>query len=257
MAASEVYGAELTFEQARSSSVLQWLDQPPPTLLVADPDPASSDVLDELCLDSGASLVSCGDGAEALFQIGCLAPAVVVMSAELPVVPAPDVIAALRRHTSVPIAVGVRAGESHRAASVIVAGATEILSWPYQRRELQSALKDFLTLAKIRFHQEAVIALGDLRLNSVAYEVLAAGRPLRLTAREFELLRFLILHADRVVTSDQIRHAVWGARGADVSANTIAVYVGRLRARLGGAAQLIHVRGVGYRLAPAPDKRRG
>jgi DNA-binding response OmpR family regulator len=100
--------------------------------------------------------------------------------------------------------------------------------------------------------QEAILRLGQLELDSPAFAVRAAGRPLELTLREFELLRFLILHSERAVTQDQIRAEVWGARGEHVTANTIAVHIGRLRVRLEGVAEIVSIRGVGYRLAALP-----
>jgi DNA-binding response OmpR family regulator len=70
--------------------------------------------------------------------------------------------------------------------------------------------------------------------------------------REFELLRFLMANAGHVVTEEQIRTAVWEARGDTVGTKTIALHARRLRARLGDAVELVRIRGVGYRLT-GPD----
>jgi DNA-binding response OmpR family regulator len=71
---------------------------------------------------------------------------------------------------------------------------------------------------------------------------------------EFELLRYLMVHAERAVTHEQIRQDVWGARGSEASSNTIAVHVRRIRVQVEGAAELINIRGVGTG-SPQPRAR--
>lgn len=224
----------------------------PVTLLVADDlDLRDNHVVQELCAANVATLVLCRDGAEALFQIGRLSPDLAVIGAALPVLAAADLIAAVRQHSSLPIAVAVGAGEADRAAAAIAAGATEIVGRPYRRQELQTVLNPLLARARARWDHESVITFGALEVDSRAYEVRAAGTPVKLTVREFELLRLLVLHADRVVTQDQIRRDIWRSRADAATSNTIAVHIRRIRARLDGAAELISVRGVGYRLTAA------
>jgi DNA-binding response OmpR family regulator len=222
--------------------------------LVADPDPDACGVLRKR---AGASrevdLVMCVDGAQVLYLAGSLSPDLVVLSVQLPIVGASDVVAALRAHLDAPVYVGLGLGEAEAAGPVLAAGATGILNRPYERRDLDGLLDAQVARVRARMAQEAVVRLGPLELDSPAFEVRLDGRPLDLTLREFELLRFLMLHSDRAVTQDQIRAGIWGARGEDVTGNTIAVHIGRLRVRLDGAAEIISIRGVGYRLSLLPS----
>lgn len=224
----------------------------PVTLLIADElEPLAQHVVHDVSAANVATLVVCADGAEALFQIGRLAPDAVVLGAGLRIVGAVDVIQTVRRHTAVPIAVAVGAGQHELAAESLAAGATRTLSRPYRQQELQTLISSWLAPARARWDRESVIGVGALEVDSRAYQARADGRALRLTVREFELLRLLALHSDRVVTRDQIRREVWRASGDVASANTIAVHVRRIRARLSGAADIVSVRGVGYRLTVA------
>jgi DNA-binding response OmpR family regulator len=95
------------------------------------------------------------------------------------------------------------------------------------------------------------IVCGALRLDPATLEVHLYGRSIRLPLREYELLRFLMVHADRVLTPEQIYRTVWGRSGGRRS-NTLAVHIKRLRVRLGDNQEHPHiiktVRGVGYRL---------
>jgi DNA-binding response OmpR family regulator len=94
----------------------------------------------------------------------------------------------------------------------------------------------------------AAIRLGALAIETDTYRVSAAGRPLDLTYKEFELLRFLALHRGRVYTRPALLREVWGYDFYG-GTRTVDVHVRRLRAKLGPEHEhLIEtVRGVGYR----------
>jgi DNA-binding response OmpR family regulator len=94
----------------------------------------------------------------------------------------------------------------------------------------------------------AIVRLGDLRIDVDTYQVSAAGRPLDLTFKEFELLRFLATHPGRVFTRPALLREVWGYDFYG-GTRTVDVHVRRLRAKLGAEREhLIEtVRSVGYR----------
>ena len=217
-------------------------------LLVADPEADTYRDLATFCVASETTLIVCHDGADALFQAGRFSPDVVLLSARLPILSASEVITAIRRRTQLHIAVGISAGDAEHAAPALAAGASDLLSRPYRLKELQVLLGGYVARARERRDQQAVLRLGPLELDSSAHEVRASGRPLELTLMEFELLRYLMVHADRAVTHEQIRKDVWGARGTEATSNTVAVHIRRIRAQIDGAAQLISIRGLGYRL---------
>jgi two-component system copper resistance phosphate regulon response regulator CusR len=96
-----------------------------------------------------------------------------------------------------------------------------------------------------------VLQSADLTLNTASHAVSRGGRPVSLTAKEYALLEFLLLHQDRVVGREAIAQHVWD-ESFDAFTNVIDVYVKRLRAKLeaGGAPRLIHTRrGEGYILS--------
>jgi DNA-binding response OmpR family regulator len=94
----------------------------------------------------------------------------------------------------------------------------------------------------------AVVMLGSLRIDTDTYKVEAGGRPLDLTFKEFELLRFLATHRGRVYTRPALLREVWGYDFYG-GTRTVDVHVRRLRSKLGAEhEQLIEtVRSVGYR----------
>jgi DNA-binding response OmpR family regulator len=217
-------------------------------VLVADPDQGMLAAIERLLRQESVSATVCGDGASALYLAGSSRPDLLLVSAELPACNAPDVITVVRERSNIPVFVGIGAGQADAAGPALAAGATGLLHRPYEQREIGSLLDNQLERVHVRLTQEAVVRLGPLQLDSPAFEARLAGRPLELTLREFELLRFLMLHADRAVTKEQIQIEVWGARGEEVSANTIAVHIGRLRMHLADYFKILNIRNVGYRL---------
>jgi len=97
---------------------------------------------------------------------------------------------------------------------------------------------------------DAVVRLGPLSVDTETYRVSVGGRLLDLTYKEFDLLRFLVRHRNRVFTRSQLLQRVWGYDFYG-GTRTVDVHVRRLRAKLGAEHDgLIQtVRGVGYRAA--------
>jgi DNA-binding response OmpR family regulator len=103
---------------------------------------------------------------------------------------------------------------------------------------------------------DAAVRVGDLVVDAISYQVRLRGRPLDLTFKEFELLRFLAQRPGRVSTRAQLLSEVWGYDFFG-GTRTVDVHVRRLRAKLGPEheSMIVTVRGVGYKLVPADQAR--
>jgi DNA-binding response OmpR family regulator len=103
---------------------------------------------------------------------------------------------------------------------------------------------------------DPAIECGALRLDPATMEVRLHGRRMALPLKEYQVLRFLMNHLDRVVTRDQIYQNVWGEPGD--GSNTLTVHIKRLRVKLGDDLKRPHiiltVRNIGYRLVPPPER---
>ena len=99
--------------------------------------------------------------------------------------------------------------------------------------------------------------LGDLAIHYEHRRVTVAGRPVTLTATEYELLRVLSLSAGRVVTSDALLRQAWGGRES-ANPKVLRAFVKTLRRKLGDdaarPAYIFNERGVGYRMAEPDDR---
>ena len=194
-------------------------------------------------------IVARGDAA--LRTIGERPPDLVVLDLNLPVVDGVEVCRTLRsrRETRrVPIVMlTARAGEDDRVRGLEV-GADDYVSKPFSLRELTARIRAVLRRADAAAEPAPIVYRGrHLTADFDAVAVTVDGAEVRLTRREFELLRFLVQHRNRVVSRDRLLERVWGYDRM-VETRSIDVHVGRLRQKLGVAGrQLETVVGLGYR----------
>jgi DNA-binding response OmpR family regulator len=131
-------------------------------------------------------------------------------------------------------------------------GADDYVVKPFAFEELLARVRAVLRRSAGR--ASPVLACADLQLDPTQHRVTRAGRELRLTAREFALLQFLLEHKGQVVSRTRIVEAVW-EHDYETFSNVVEVYVRYLRNKLDEPfdRRLIHtVRGVGYTLRETP-----
>lgn len=132
-------------------------------------------------------------------------------------------------------------------------GADDCISLPLQRDEFVARIKARLVMAEDEQSENPMLHCADLLLNRETREVFRGGHFIRLTAKEFDLLEYLMDHYFQVVTRAQILENVWGYDYAG-SSNIVEVYIRYLRTKLESVEEkrIIHtVRSVGYILRDA------
>ena len=147
----------------------------------------------------------------------------------------------LLEHDAAPVLLVL--GEGGFAAVTPEWGATDIVLDTAGPAELEARIR--LALAAVR--AAAPVSTSGLTIDEASYQAKVDGKPVDLTYKEFELLRFLAAHPSRVFTREQLLSEVWGYDYFG-GTRTVDVHVRRLRAKLGDLESLIGtVRGVGYR----------
>jgi DNA-binding response OmpR family regulator len=161
-----------------------------------------------------------------------------------------DVLAAIRRaKPTLPVIMLTAKGEVEDRVEGLDAGATDYVTKPFAFDELLARVRARLRESGER--SETTLEAGGIRLDLLTREATRADLVVRLPEREAELLAYLLRHANRVCTREEILAAVWGY-DHDPGTNVVRVYVGYLRRKLrlpGSPAPIETVRSVGYRLA--------
>lgn len=235
-------------------------------ILVVDDDQKIVRLVRTYLEREGHRVVEATDGRQALAAIALEMPRLVVLDLMLPEVDGLAVIRAVRRTDRTPIIVLSARGTVADRIEGLSEGADDYLPKPFSPSELVLRVRRLLeragelptTLQGTGATPREAVRLGDLCLDPDRHEASVAGRQVALTAVEFRLLLALADANGRVLTRDQLLDAVYGAGEADVLDRTIDVHVRRLRDKLGDDADrpryVATVRGVGYRIAPAPDQ---
>jgi two-component system OmpR family response regulator len=195
----------------------------------------------------GFSVEVAGDGLIGLEQARHGDFDAVLLDVMLPRLSGYDVVRTLRTEQNwVPVLMLTAKDGEHEEADGLDYGADDYLTKPFSYMVLLARLRALLRRAP--HPRPAVLSAGDVRLDPASRHVTVAEQPVALTPREFGVLEYLLRRPGRVVSKIEIIDHVWD-RAAEVHPNTVEVYVGYLRRKLG--RQLVQtVRGVGYRLEP-------
>jgi DNA-binding response OmpR family regulator len=193
----------------------------------------------------GLVVDSAADGLDGLRRARSGDYDVVVLDVMLPGLSGYEVVRRLRAEGNwVPVLMLSAKDGEHDQADALDDGADDYLTKPFSFVVLLARLRALLRRGVEA--RPAVLRAGELSLDPASREVRVAAEPVELTPKEFLLLEYLIRHAGRAVSKDELLEHVWD-RAAELAPNVVEVYVGYLRRKI-GSDRLLTVRGVGYRL---------
>jgi DNA-binding response OmpR family regulator len=199
-----------------------------------------------------ASVETASRGDEALRTITEHRPDLVILDLNLPVLSGTEVCRILRQRPETAhlpiIMLTARTSESDRVAGLDL-GADDYITKPFSLRELGARVRAVLRRrsAQAEGARAHLYKGAHLEADFDAVAIAVDGQSVRLTRREFELLRFLVENRNRVLSRDRLLERVWGY-DRFIETRSVDVHVGRLRAKLGTAGQQIEtVVGLGYR----------
>ena len=189
------------------------------------------------------------DGPEALAAAGRCRPDLVILDVMLPGLDGFGVCRRLRDDGDVPIIMLTARGELEDRVAGLDGGADDYLVKPFRFQELLARIRAVLRRRQPDAQQRLVAA--DVRLDRNTREVERGGRPVDLTAREFDLLELFLGHPRQVLSRETILNRLWGYDFMG-DTNVVDVHVSALRRKLGDADHTLirTVRGIGYTLRP-------
>jgi DNA-binding response OmpR family regulator len=225
---------------------------PPRVLVVEDEQDIASLIRHTLERANEATVQTVSRGDDALRSITQQAPDLVILDLNLPALSGSEVCRILRQQpetAQIPIIMlTARTTEADRVAGLDL-GADDYITKPFSLRELGARVRAVLRRrhASTQEARPATYQGRHLVADFDAVAIAVDGQPVRLTRREFELLRFLVENRNRVLSRDRLLERVWGY-DRFIETRSVDVHVGRLRAKLGAAGQQIEtVVGLGYR----------
>ncbi|MBW8794541.1 MAG: response regulator transcription factor [Streptomyces sp.] len=228
-------------------------------VLIVDDEPGLTELLSAAVADAGWRPYPAPDGQTALRPARGCAPHAVVLDGMLPDLDGLQVLRRLRYEMPrLPVLMlTARDAVEHRIGG-LEAGADDYVTKPFSLEEVVLRLRGLLRRAGSEQPpaDDPVRVLGDLVLTGASREVQRAGTPIRLTAKEFDLLSLLLDHPRQVLGKAQILDHVWST-SFDGGGNLVEVYISGLRRKIDrGRAPMIHtVRGIGYVVRPVADGR--
>ncbi len=176
---------------------------------------------------------------------------IIVLDLLLPKINGIEICKRLRsKNIHTPILILTAKGQLHEKVEGLNAGADDYLVKPFSFEELLARIRAITRRPKESLG--TTLKAGDLTLNTLTFEVKRAGKPIKLSKKEFALLEYLLKHKGVTLTKDQIINHVWDFN-ADILPNTVEVYIGYLRKKVDkpfkNKPPLIHtVRGFGYKV---------
>lgn len=159
------------------------------------------------------------------------------------------VCSAVKALGDVPVIFLTASGDEFSVVTGLELGAEDYVSKPFRPRELASRIRSVLRRCG---RSQAVLELGDLRVDTVRAQVTRQGKELMLSALEYRILLFFLNHKGTVLSRNQLLEEIWDASGEFVNDNTLTVYIKRLREKIEEDPQnpvmLRRIRGLGYKL---------
>jgi two-component system OmpR family response regulator len=214
-------------------------------LLVVEDEPALARQLSAALAGAGYVVDQAVNGVDA-HHLGQTEPYdAVVLDLGLPMLDGISVLTGWRRAgRTMPVLILTARDRWSEKVAGFDAGADDYVAKPFQMEELLARLRALIRRAA--GHAKAELVCGALAIDTRAGRAALRGEPLKLTAQEFRVLEYLMHHQDKVVSRTELTEHIYD-QTFERDSNTIEVFIGRLRKKL-GRGTIETLRGLGYRL---------
>jgi phosphate regulon transcriptional regulator PhoB len=224
-------------------------------ILIVEDEPDIRKLVQYNLVQERYKVLEAEDGEQALKIVQRDKPNLVILDLMLPGLSGIEICKLLREKpdtAKLPILMlTAKAGEADRVVGLEM-GADDYLAKPFSPRELVARVRAILRRANGAAPSEISPAYdkGGLKIDFTTYEVFARGKTIKLTLKEFELLKFLVQNPNRVLSRDQLLDRVWGG-DTFVTPRTVDVHIRRLRKAIekddSNPKWILTLRGVGYK----------
>jgi DNA-binding response OmpR family regulator len=214
-------------------------------VLLVEDEPSVGELVRGYLARDGWTVVWVRSGEEALVELDRHPVRIVLLDVGLPGIDGFAVCSAIRTRSRVPILMLTARDEEPDRVVGLEVGADDYVTKPFSPRELLARMKAILRRSEPQPDAD-VLALGDVTLNRGTHDVTIAGRPVELTAKEFDLLAYFLANPGAVLSRDVLLDRVWGVSYPG-GTRTVDVHVAQLRRKLGRPSLIRTLRGSGYK----------
>ncbi|HJT29494.1 MAG TPA: response regulator transcription factor [Pyrinomonadaceae bacterium] len=220
-------------------------------VLIIEDEPNMVLGLKDSCEYEGYDVAVARNGKEGLEKVSTEKPDIILLDVMLPVMSGIDVCRTLRtRGIETPILMLTARSQEIDKVIGLEVGADDYVTKPFSIKELLARIRAHLRRASKQVVDLESFTFGDVELNFKKYAARKGGQALELSAREFEILRYLIRRRGEIVTRDQLLDEVWGYRSTPVT-RTVDNHIARLRQKIeqdpSEPQHIITVHRIGYR----------
>jgi two-component system alkaline phosphatase synthesis response regulator PhoP len=227
----------------------------PQHVLIAEDDPDIAQLMRHYLDKAGYSTDVVETGRAAIEAVTAQPPDLLILDVMLPEVGGLDVCRALRSHgatAAVPIIMVTARGEETDRVVGLEIGADDYVTKPFSPNELVARVGALLRRVTRTAPVDARVSYGPLEIDRERHVVSLRGEPVQLTAKEFNLLEYLLAHRGRVLSRDLLLTDVWGYQYTG-GTRTVDVHIRRLREKLPLlAGAIVTVKQFGYKLLEEP-----
>ncbi len=202
-------------------------------VLVIDDDPSLLRALRLGLQAGGHQVLTASSGEQGVTSTATSAPDVVILDLGLPDMGGLEVCRRIRQWSDVPIVVLSATETEDRKVAALDGGANDYVTKPFGMAELEARIRVALRKSAVENEVKAIplISVNNLTLDLLRRDARLDGRPVELTAKEFDVLAYLARHAGKRCTHEMILSAVWGA-GYGRESQYLHAYIHRLRQKL-------------------------
>lgn len=218
------------------------------TILIVEDEESIASFVSMYLQEEGYKVISAANGEDGLARAGDGAPELVILDIMLPDIDGFEVCRRLRQDSDIPIIMLTARDTSTDKVVGLELGADDYITKPFDPRELVARVKSVLRRVTAAGEPEPeLLSAGELALDTARHEVKAGEEEFKLTAKEFELLQYLMLNKGLALSRQQLLEHVWGYEFYG-DTRTVDVHINQLRKKLGDAVAIETVWGVGYKL---------
>jgi two-component system KDP operon response regulator KdpE len=205
---------------------------------------------------AGYKVVESDNGTEGMRLAASTKPELIVLDLGLPDMDGKDVIKGVREWSQIPIIICSVRDADNEVINALELGADDYVTKPFNPDVLLARIHANLRKAATREAGEPELGNGNIRMDLVRHEVFINDAKVVFTPKEYELLRYFLIHRGKMLTHKQILKDVWGPAHVE-DMQYLRVYVSQLREKIekdiANPLYIVTEPGIGYRMEPIQD----